>query len=368
MQTIRPPVIHVVMMDGTFASLVEGRRSSMARIHALLRGRHGLVGDGTRMRLHYTAGQQWDRLRTIPDLMLGRALETWISDAYGWLASQYAPGDLVFLLGYSRGAFAVRSLAGLIGHVGLLRPHAATERHIRLGWRLYSDGGSDAARKVYRQRCHDRVPIRMVGCFDTVMALGVRLPFLWALTEPQFRFHDAHLGAEVEHGFHALALDETRAAFAPLLWDDASACPHVEQVWFRGVHPDVGGQLSGLEMSRPLANIPLVWMMGRAESVGLPLPQGWQGRFPCDASAPSIGSWRKWGKAFLRRRARVAGAEHSEAIHPTVPRPYRGPAKLTGALADDGRAAGDAVPETSDPSPSQADRSVSNELGTGSLV
>ncbi|MCQ0968970.1 DUF2235 domain-containing protein (plasmid) [Paracoccus sp. TK19116] len=337
MQTIRPPVIHVIILDGTFASLVQGSRSSLGRIHALLKGFHGPLPGGSRIRLHYAAGQQWNRLGTIPDLMLGRVLDVRITDAYGWLASQYAPGDTIFLLGYSRGAFAVRSLAGMIGKVGLLRPRDATERHIRLGWRLYRQGGSDAARTVFRQRCHDKVPIRMVGCFETVMALGIRLPILWALTEPQFRFHDAHLGADVEHGFHALALDETRAAFAPLLWDDESACPHIEQMWFRGCHPDIGGQLNGLEFARPLANIPLVWMLEKAESVGLPLPDGWRRHFPCDARARSIGSWRKWGKAFLSRRRRTAGREASEALHDSVALPYTGPAILAGALAAQGQ-------------------------------
>ena len=67
--------------------------------------------------------------------------------------------------------------------------------------------------------CHASVPICMIGVFDTVTVLGLRLPLLWMLTEPRFRFHDSHLGAEVEHGVQALALDETRAAFQPVIWD-----------------------------------------------------------------------------------------------------------------------------------------------------
>lgn len=333
MTAIRPATTHVVLMDGTFASLADGRRSSIGRIHRLLTGQLGKMPAG-RIRIHYGMGQQWTRWRTLPDLAMGRILETRISEAYGWLATGYRPGDRIFMLGYSRGAFAVRSLAGMIDRIGLLHAEAATERHIRLAWRYYKQGGTAKAMAAFRRRrCHAQAPIRMVGCFDTVMALGLRLPVLWMLTEPRFRFHDAHLGQGIQHGFHALALDETRAAFAPLLWDDDHAAGRVQQMWFRGAHPDIGGQLSGFEFARPLANIPLVWMLDRAESVALPLPPDWRDLFPCDPTAPSIGSWRNWGKAFLARAPRLAGRYRTEALHPIVPLPYRGPALLTGILS-----------------------------------
>ncbi|MCT4334236.1 DUF2235 domain-containing protein [Paracoccus sp. YLB-12] len=346
MSTIRPKTIHVVLMDGTFASLADGRRSSIGRIHRLLRdvARQAPVGTqeggGTtrpRLRLHYGMGQQWNRWRTVPELLMGRTLERRIVDAYGWLASGYRPGDLIFLLGYSRGAFAVRSLAGMIGRVGLLRAESATERHIRTAWNYYRGGGSPRYLEQFRQRrCQPAVPIRMLGCFDTVMALGVRLPILWMLSEPRFRFHDAHLVSDVEHGFQALALDETRAAFAPILWDDDCQAVRIEQMWFRGAHSDIGGQLRGLEFARPLANIPLVWMLENAEAVGLPLPAGWREGLDCDPEAPSIGSWRFWGKLFLARAPRTAGRHATESLHPGLsPETYDGPALLVGHLAPD---------------------------------
>lgn len=332
-----PPMIHVVLMDGTFASLADGRRSSVGRIHRLLTGQIGLPAPPGRLRIHYGMGQQWNRWRTLPELAAGRILEARIIDAYGWLATSWRPGQPIFMLGYSRGAFAIRSLAGMIDRIGLLRPEHATERNIRLAWRFYRQGGARSAMVAFRRRCHDHAPIRMVGCFDTVMALGLRLPLLWMLSEPRFRFHDAHLGQGIEHAFHALALDETRAAFAPLLWDDAHAAGRIEQVWFRGAHPDIGGQLSGFEPARPLANIPLVWMLRQAESVGLPLPAGWSDLFSCDATSPPIGSWRSWGKLFLARAPRLAGQYGSETLHATVPRPYPGPAILTGDLMQHAR-------------------------------
>lgn len=334
MTTIRSNKIHVILIDGTFASLDDGKRSSIGRIHALLRGKYGPLG-GSDLRVHYSSGQQWNSWRTLPELMMGQGLPVRITRAYAWLASEYRPGDRVFLFGYSRGAFAVRSLAGMISRLGLLRPEHVNRRNVWLAWRYYSEQTSDRKLDIFRRRrARVNVPIRMVGCFDTVMALGIRLPLLWMLTEPRFRFHDTHLGEDVDYGFQALALNENRAAFAPILWDNTSTAGHIEQMWFQGAHADIGGQLSGLEFARPLANIPLVWMLDRAHAVGLPLPEGWRDHFTCDASAPSIGSWRSWGKAFLARAWRIAGQYETEMLHATVPRPYPGPAKLTGYLAD----------------------------------
>ena len=334
MESLPPPVCQAVLLDGTFASLTEGRRSSIARICALLSGELGMLP--APVRLYYEPGQQWEAWRELPQLAMGVGLERQICAAYAWLAREWRPGNPLFFFGYSRGAFAVRSLAGMIGHVGLLKPGHAISANIQKAWELYRAGGRAPGRKqrLDPALCHANVPIRMIGVFDTVTALGLRLPLLWMLTEPRFRFHDSHLGSEVEHGVQALALDETRAAFRPLLWDSDTSGGRVEQMWFRGCHPDIGGQLTGLEYARPLANIPLVWMMSRAESFGLPLPAGWAAHFPRDATAPSVGSWRNWGKAFLARAPRLAGADPSEALHPSVPRPYPGPALLAGALAD----------------------------------
>jgi hypothetical protein len=180
-----------------------------------------------------------------------------------------------------------------------------------------------AAHRAFVKRfCHAEAPVEMIGVWDTVKALGFRAPVLWKLAEERHAFHNHELGASIRHGFHALALHETREVYAPVLW----SCPpdwegQMEQVWFRGTHGDVGGQLAGFQAARPLANIPLVWMLGKAEGRGLALPEGWRARFPCDPDAPSAGSTRGWGKLFVLRRKRVVGIDRSEAIHPTAERP-----------------------------------------------
>ena len=313
----RGPVDHVIVLDGTLASLRPGHESNAGRAFQLLRE---AVPGATRRNLYYEPGLQWDTWADTVDVLQGRGINRQIRRAYGWLACHYRPGDRIFLLGYSRGAYAVRSLAGVIDRLGLLRHDHATERNVTQAYRHYErDPDARVARIFALAHCHDEAPIQMVGVWDTVKALGVRLPLLWMLTEGKHAFHNHHLGSSIRHGFQALALHETREVFTPVLWD----CPpgwedNVEQVWFRGSHADIGGQLGDFEAARPLANIPLVWMLERGEACGLALPEGWRNRFPSDPHAPMVGTWRGFGAAFLLRRKRQVGRDASERLHPSV--------------------------------------------------
>lgn len=312
----REPCDHVIILDGTMSSLDAGDETNAGLIYKLLLS----MPAKSQQSVYYEAGVQWRRWRDTTSVMMGRGINRQIRRTYGWLASRYRPGDRIFLFGYSRGAFAVRSLAGLIDQVGLLKAEAATERNITLAYRYYQAEAERPAEKEFVRRfCHKGVEVQMIGVFDTVKALGLRLPLLWVLTEPQHNFHNHRLGPAVRHGFHALALDETRSVYEPVLWE----CPpdfagHVEQVWFPGTHGDVGGQIGGDVAARPLSNIPLTWMLERAGEAGLALPEDWRARFVTDPDAPSISTWSGWGKLFLFRAPRVAGHDRSERLHPTA--------------------------------------------------
>jgi len=328
----RGRVDHVIVLDGTFSSLREGELSNAGLTYQLL-AEDGLRAGRT---VYYEEGIQWQGWRRGMDVINGVGLEGQIRRAYGHLASHYREGDRIYLFGYSRGAFAARSLAGVIDRVGLLRHDAATERNVTLAWRHYRNGPSTPVAMAFaRAHCHLEAPVEMVGVWDTVKALGLRLPLMWMLTDGEHAFHNLHLGPSIRHGFHALALDETRAVFEPLLWN----CPpgwegNIEQVWFRGAHGDIGGQLGAFTAARPLSNIPLVWMLGRAEACGLELPPGWQARFPCDPRAPMVGTWRSWGKVFLMRRRRVVGRDRSERLHESVPQAERARWPMLGQPAE----------------------------------
>lgn len=293
----RGRVDHIIILDGTLSTLDEGFETNAGLLFKLLsEGR--LRADRT---VYYEPGIQWQGWGRLHDIARGKGVNRQIRRAYGWLASHYREGDGIFLFGFSRGAFAVRSLAGVIDRVGLVRREVATERAVSQAYRHYrTDPDSAAARAFAAAHCHAACAIDCVGVWDTVKALGVRLPLLWMLTEGRNRFHNHHLGASVKHGFHALALHETRVAFEPVMWETPPGrVGHIEQVWFRGAHGDVGGHVGMDQSARPLSNIPLVWMIERAESLGLAPPEAWRERFPCDASAPMVGTMRGWGAFFF---------------------------------------------------------------------
>jgi uncharacterized protein (DUF2235 family) len=306
----------VIILDGTMSTLEPGWETNAGLTYKLLLEE----GRSARLSLYYEAGVQWRSWRHTMDIITGAGINRQIRRTYGFLASRYRPGDRIFLFGYSRGAYAVRSLAGLIDQVGLLRSEHATERNINLAYRYYQIAPDRPGARTFAKRfCDPEVEIEMVGVWDTVKALGLRLPLLWRLTEPKHAFHNHHLGNRIRHGFHALALDETREAYAPVLWTSPPGWTgKIEQMWFRGNHGDIGGQLYRYGPARPLSNIPLVWMLERAAACGLPLPADWRSRFATDAHAPSSGPWRGWGKLFVLRKRRVVGQDPSESVHPTA--------------------------------------------------
>ncbi len=312
----RGVVDHIIVLDGTFSSLDPGQETNIGLIFKLLTE----GGQRAQRNVYYEPGLQWEGWRHGWSIIQGHGFNLLIRRAYGWLASHYRPGDRIFLFGYSRGAYAVRSLAGMIDRVGLLKREHATERAVTLTYRHYqTDPNSPSCRAFAQRYCHDEAPIEMVGVFDTVKSLGIKWPLFWLLFKDKTDFHNHHLGSSIRHGFQALALNETRNAFAPILWE----CPpgwegNIEQTWFRGAHGDVGGQIGSLTEARGLSNIPLIWMLERAQTVGLELPNGWRDRFPTDVNAPMVGTFRSWGKWFLIRRRRRKMRDISERLHPSI--------------------------------------------------
>jgi len=196
----------------------------------------------------------------------------------------------------------------------------ATERNIRDVYRHYEcDPTSASAQAFSRAKCIENVEIEMIGVWDTVKSLGLNMPLLWRYSVKSHAFHNHELSHNVKAGFHALALYETREAYKPVIWSSPDGfAGRVEQMWFPGTHGDVGGQLGGFEDARPLANIPLVWMLERAQMAGLPLPEGWAQRFPRDATAPMLGTFRGNGRFFISRRARKVMQDPSEVMHESV--------------------------------------------------
>ena len=268
--------------------------------------------------VHHIPGLQWGNWHTSWRFLVGRGLSAQIQEAYGVLAARYRPGDRIYMFGYSRGAFAVRSLSGIIDRVGLLRSEFATTRYVDRVWRRYR--GSRRSQDFKSRYCHGDVNINMMGIDDTVSTLSVNLHWFAQILPDNYSFCNHRISDCILAGYHALALNETRAAYAPERWEaDETGAPHeMEQVWFSGSHADVGGHLLGHEAARPLSNIPLIWMMEHAERHGLRLPETWRDGLHINAKAPSVGMSRGLGRFIWVRAKRQVKLSSFEWIHPSV--------------------------------------------------
>jgi len=314
--TERLPRTHVFIIDGTLSRLHEGYESNAGLLYKLLRA----SGPSLSQTLGYHPGVQGEGWRKWLDVATGTNINQCIESGYAALASRYEPGDRIMLFGYSRGAYAVRSLCGFISRIGLLRRRHATQRRVHRAFRYYQAEVLSPQGYLFSTRyCHRDVRIEVIGVWDTVRALGLPVPFLTRLAPMVSDFHDHTLGDNVVHAFQALALDETRTAYAPLPWQEKSGWPgQMKQAWFPGAHPDVGGQLGDFPAARPLGNIPLVWMLEQAEACGLILPRGWHENFPTDPAAPMHGARRGRARYFVTRARRQAGLCDNEYEHSSV--------------------------------------------------
>lgn len=203
----------------------------------------------------------------------GLGLEKNVMDGYRYLVQNYAPGDEVFLFGFSRGAYTVRSICGLINNCGILkRPHAklvetAFAHYKRRGDDYHPDGDRSIAFRAAFS--HASREVRFVGVWDTVGALGIPFSFLGLLNKKD-EFWDSKLGRNVRIARHAVAIDELRSDFEPTLWQPRAGLD-LQQVWFAGAHSDVGGSYPPDKDGARLSDIPLAWMMDEAERAGLVL-------------------------------------------------------------------------------------------------
>lgn len=218
--------------------------------------------------------------------MTGADLDDNLLDAWLFINLNYEPGDQIYLFGFSRGAYTVRSLAGLLRKCGVLRrEHVDKSRDALELYRnreLTADSEEAERFRVAHAIAWPRLArpftsppvdlaIRYVGVWDTVGSLGIPriLPISIGLNA-QYEFHDTALSRCVEHARHAVAIDERRAAFAPTLWSNIDAFntpgtrPRVAQQWFPGDHGGVGG--GG---ARGLSNCALMWVLEGAELAGL---------------------------------------------------------------------------------------------------
>ena len=263
--------------------------------------------------------------------MYGEGLDKNIKSAYFWLATNYEPGDAAYLFGFSRGAYTARSLGGLVGKCGLpnlrgLTPAEAWARVDAAYEKGYQKYGKFAS---WRKAAWDwlppgTVPIEFIGVWDTVGARGVPddLAVLNLLDAPEkWRFYDTELGDHVKLARHALASEEMRASFAPTLWTDAKGNPiyddptgRVKQLWFPGVHCDVGGGYGVTGLS----DIALDWMFEEAANAGLVFGANFRQQLKPDPRGVLHDSVKGVFKALRTRPRNVPEVNGGVGIHPSV--------------------------------------------------
>jgi uncharacterized protein (DUF2235 family) len=214
-------------------------------------------------------GTEW--LNRVRGGAFGLQLDRHIIDGYRKLIELYEPGDDIYLVGFSRGAYTARSLVGLVRNSGLLK--GSNDELIDRAYAMYrSKEGVDSEHALAFRRANSyEIEIKFVGVWDTVGALGVPLRSFAGFDAKQYDFHDTKLSAIVRNAFQALAVDEHREPYKPTFWQpqdprDIARGQTLKQLWFSGAHADVGGGYKG---GHSIAHLSMRWMLQQASACGL---------------------------------------------------------------------------------------------------
>ncbi len=201
----------------------------------------------------------------------GKGIHKNILDGYRYIVQNYSNGDNIYLFGFSRGAYTVRALSGLINNCGILKRENA--RLISSAWKIFKNPSTENhpkgenAKSFREEFCHDSNTIHFIGVYDTVGSLGI--PFsLMGLFDADDEFYDTKMGSNISVSRHALAIDEERKDFEPTVWTPRSSVD-LKQVWFAGSHSDVGGSYPPDENKNLVSDVPLFWILNEAKHAGL---------------------------------------------------------------------------------------------------
>ena len=275
----------VVCSDGTGNTAIKERGTNVFKLYEAIDTAYPTNGQPLQIAI-YDDGVGTASLKPIQILggAFGWGLSRNVKQLYTALAHSYVPGDKLYFFGFSRGAFTVRSLAGFIATVGLvnashpdLNESADLDRAVSKAYSEFREtfGGLwEGTKKVFRKKAtknvtrYADVPIEFIGVWDTVDAVG--LPFdeatkflNWIF---RFKFPDTELSSRVKHARHALSLDDERKTFHPVIWNEnKDDNDRIIQIWFAGVHSNVGGGY----VKQGMSLISLNWIMDEAERFGL---------------------------------------------------------------------------------------------------
>lgn len=237
------------------------------------------------------------------------ALRQDVLDTYRFLSQNYVPGDELYVVGFSRGAYVARTIVGICTGYGIVRPEHADR--VEDAYALYRSRSLRVSPRSFpatdfRHSYAHEITVRFLGVWETVGPLGIpaRTPRALDLRWRTMMFHDTALSDRVKAAFQALAIDEHRPAYAPALWrSSGSIGKHIEQLWFPGTHGDVGGGHVTRGASS-LANITLRWMIEKARDHGLAFRQELVQELagdPLDVLHDSLSAVHRLRRPLLRR-------------------------------------------------------------------
>lgn len=191
-----------------------------------------------------------------------------VREGYTRIAHAYQQGDQLFLFGFSRGAYTARSVAGMIAICGL--PGGDFEESIvATAFQAYRDREArPQLLSTLSQPPLFSATVTMLGVWETVGSLGIPTHLI---TDPAqaFGFIDTSLDPSILNAYQALAIDERRRQYESGFWTGSAPGQTIEQVWFAGTHVDVGGGAEDGTGAPALSDIPLAWMIARAEAHGI---------------------------------------------------------------------------------------------------
>ena len=289
----------VICFDGTWNDPESSVPTSVLRMARAIRPEDGA---GVQQVVFYDwgVGTYHDKIR---GGVVGLGMLKNIQDGYRFIVQNYDPGDAIFLFGFSRGAYTARALAGMLNNCGILTRGRAHQ--IPDAFDFYKSRGAKPSSDTARQwrQTHTYGPGRgivdFIGVFDTVGALGIPTRVL-AFVEQRDLFFDTELGSNVKVARHAVAIDEMRGDFKPTLWDPKAAVD-MKQVWFAGVHSDVGGGYAP-KNGQQLSEVPLHWMRREATQCGLVFEPHLVGSVAGLHTAPANKSYKGFFKVLGRKR------------------------------------------------------------------
>lgn len=267
----------IVCCDGTDNTFGHQNSNVVRLIQSLRR-------DPTKQRLYYDPGigtfpasTAWnplslvkEKIANVADRMMAWRLEQNVQEAYSYLMDYWEMGDRVFLFGFSRGAYTVRVLAGMLHVMGLLPrgnynlvPYVMNiykslrgASHASNYWKLSSEFRTTFSRET-GQRAR-RFPVRFLGVWDTVSTVG------WIWNPASYPYTQSNPSVDIVR--HAVSIDERRAFFRQNLVKPRKA-QDVEERWFAGDHSDIGG--GHAEEDGGLWRITCEWMVDAAKNAGL---------------------------------------------------------------------------------------------------